>query len=227
MALGLTVGGTTGPRTPFIKYDARAGRMFRVDRTQDSTGTWTSDQVDITNVCTFIADLANIKVGWIAFTEQGPSKTLVSLGESLPPRPDGKKADGKPLYQQGFEFLLILSGAAGGGPAREFGSSAGCVIEAVDALHTDYIAAPEAKAGKLPIVALKGVSPIKTGQSTNYRPQFDIVGWKDRPSGLVPSAAPAAPVAAEAPPVTGSTVVGPPAPQPAPAPVVALADDFG
>lgn len=233
MGLGLTTGGTGGDIKPYVNYDAKAGRMFRVDRVQQSDGTYATDKVEITNVVQFVADLANIRVGWISYTSQGPVRRLVVLGkEPIPPRPDDKGADGKPSFKQGFEIDLMLNKESGGGVPRVFGSAAGCVIEAMDALHDAYTAAAEAKAGKLPVVKITGVSPVKSGQSTNYKPNFAIVNWIDRPNVLGNPSAAAQPVVQSA-PSTGSTVVAPPttplpannlAPQQA---QMADANDFG
>lgn len=230
MALGLSTGGGGGDIKPFVKYDAKAGRLFRADRHQQSDGTYASESVEITNVAQMVMDLANIRVGWIHYSSQGPVRRLVVLGkEAIPPRPEDKGADGRPVFKQGFEVDLLLNKEANGGNAapRVLGSAAGCVIEAMDALHDAYTAAAEGKAGKLPIVKIAGVTPVKSGQSTNYKPEFAIVGWIDRPAALaVDSTTPPAPQSA---PSTGSTVAAPPT-QPAPAPQqVATADasDFG
>lgn len=228
MALGLTSGGGNGDIKPFIKYDARAGRMFRVDRQQNGDGSFSSIDNDITSNCTFVADLANIRVGWVHYSAQGPVKRFVVLGkEAIPARPEDKGSDGKLVFKQGFEFSVAL-GKDCVGPisgAREFGSAAGCVIQAVDALHDAYSIAAEAKEGKLPVVKMTGATAVKAGQSTNYQPQFAIVGWVDRPTSLAaPSAAPAQQAAA---PSTGSTQVAPPAAAPAPQMAAASADDFG
>lgn len=219
MGLGLSTGGG-GDIKPYVNYDAKAGRMFRVDRTQQGDGTYATDKVEITSNVQFVADLANIRVGWVNYTAQGPIRKFVTLGkEQIPPRPDDLNADGKPAFKQGFEIDLILNKDAGGGPARVFGSAAGCVIEAMDLLHDTYTAAPEAKAGKLPVVKISGVSPVKSGQSTNYKPTFAIVNWIDRPASLAAAPIVSSPASA---PTTGSTVVS--APQSA---QTADASDFG
>lgn len=231
MGLGLPAGGGGGDIKPFVKYDAKAGRLFRVDRFQGSDGKWATDQAEITNTAQFVADLANIRVGWINYTSQGPIRRLVVLGrEAIPPRPDDKDSEGKLAFKQGFEVDILLDKATGGPPARVLGSAAGCVIAAMDALHDAYTAATESKQGKLPVVKITGVTPVKAGQSTNYQPVFTITSWVERPAALpMPGEAPAAQNGAgtSAAPQTGSTVATPPAaraPQPA---ATADAGDFG
>ena len=234
MGLGLSTGGSSGGEiVPYIKYDAKAGRLFRIDRNQTAEGTYVTDTVEITNIAQMVIDLANIRVGWINYTTQGPIRRLVVLGkEAIPERPGDKGTDGKLSFKQGFEIDLLLNKDAGGGVARVMSSAAGCVIEAMDALHDAYTAAPESEAGKLPVVKISGVTPVKSGQSTNYKPTFTIVNWIDRPAALPAPSATAAPAALGA-PSTGSTIVPPPAtplptntmvPQPA---QMADASDFG
>lgn len=220
MALGLTTGGDGGEIRPYVSFDAKAGRLFRVDRVQGSDGNYSTEKHEITNVAQFVADLANIRVGWINYTSQGPVRRLVVLGkEAIPPRPDDKNAEGKPAFKQGFEIDLMLNKDSGGGPVRVLGSSAACVIEAMDELHDAYSIAPEGKAGKLPVVKIASVTPVKSKQSTNYKPVFAIVSWVDRPAALQEQAATTKPTT---PPATGSTPVAPPVPQPA-----TSASDFG
>jgi hypothetical protein len=47
-----------------VKYDARAGRVFRLDRVDNGSG-YESDAVDITPIFKALADFENIEVGWI------------------------------------------------------------------------------------------------------------------------------------------------------------------
>lgn len=230
MALGLSTGGSGGDIKPYLKYDAKAGRLFRMDRIQNSDGTFSSESSEITNTAQMVMDLANIRVGWINYTSQGPIRRLVILGqEPIPPRPDDKNTDGKPAFKQGFEVDLLLDKNSGGGGVRVIGSAAGCVIEAMDALHDSFTGASESKAGKLPVVKITGVSPVKSGQSTNYKPTFAIVNWIDRPDALKAQPSGAASQPAQSAPSTGSTIVAPPS-QPAQVPqqaAMADANDFG
>ena len=228
MALGLTTS-SGGEIQPYCKYDAKAGRLFRADRVQLSDGTFSTETHEITNTAQMVMDLANIRVGWINYTSQGPVRRLVVLGqEAIPPRPEDKDANGKPAFKQGFEVDLLLNkDANGGNPApRVLGSAAGCVIEAMDALHDAFTNAAESKAGKLPVVKISGVSPVKSGQSTNYKPNFAIVNWIDRPQSLAGAAPQTQP--SQSAPATGSTQVSAPTQQQAPQQAqLADAGDFG
>lgn len=166
MSLGLP---SLGELKPIVKYDARAGRIFRIDRPEGGSST----PVEITNGFKAVFDLANIEVGYVRFMEGGaPEWAMVKLGQQLPPRPSKE-------FRQGFRMNIKLP-AALGGDTREFASAAGCVVSAIDALHTTYQSAPEAKAGKLPIVAMTGADVVRSGQSTNYAPKFSIIGWVDK-----------------------------------------------
>ena len=231
MGLGLnTEAGASGDYAKILKFDARAGRMFRVDREQDSSGAYGNDNVDITSGFQAVMDLANTKVGWAAFRAgMAPDFRLVQLGQPLPPRPEGvDEKTKKPIYGQCFRIDMKL-GKASGGDVRELASSAKVVIGAIDALHTAFEAAPESKAGKLPVVSLKSTTPVTSGngaqKSTNYAPVFEIVKWVDRPADLVTdeaaSSTPAAPQAAA--PKAAAAHVEPPK---AVAPAAAEADDW-
>jgi hypothetical protein len=96
-------------------------------------------------------------------------------------------------------FGKILNGL------REWSSSANAVLESVDDLYNKFRAAPEAQAGKIPIVELSRTIPVMMGkgarQTTVYTPCFAIVGWADRvaemgsrsvPAPKLPTAASAA-----------------------------------
>jgi len=214
MSLGLNTESGGGDYKPIVKYDARAGRFFRVDRSQDAAGNWQTNNVEISQGFQAIFDLDNIEVGWALLAAGvAPSWSMVPLGTALPPKPSDQ-------HKQCFRVMVKL-GKNSGGDAREFASQAKVVIAAVDALHTLFLAERAQNPGKLPVVAMTGTTPVTTtgkGQSsTNYQPVFAIQKWVDRPAELGGSAAPA-----------GATPA-PPAPPPpsaaAPAPAMAMADD--
>jgi hypothetical protein len=206
MALGFNMeSGGGGDFMPIIKYDARAGRMFRVDRDLDAGGEWTTKPVDITANFSAVFDLENIETGWLLFAAgMAPDIKVVRHGEPVPPRPSDQ-------HKQGFRLTIKLAKECGG-DVREFSASAKSVLFPIDELHTAYLAGQKANPGMLPLVKMTGTEAISTkspkGTTTNYAPVFEIVKWVKRPDGLdgKPKAAPAPP----APAATGSTRVPPP-----------------
>lgn len=229
MALGLNYesgAGGGGDIVPFVKYDARAGRMFRNDRTE-TNGTYSNNPVDITGGFKAVFDLENVEVGYILYAAaSAPAYMLTKLGNPLPHKP----GDGK--WKQGARVMIKLH-ASCGGDVREITSNAAAFLKGLDDLHSAYEAGKAANAGKLPIVTLKTTVPITSGsgekKSTNYQPVFEIAGWAPRPADLVhvakeqPLSTAAAPATA---PSTGSNVAPPPAAKPA-TPAMADAEDFG
>lgn len=230
MALGLNYssGGNGGDIVPFVKFDARAGRFFRRDRSQDSGGNYINNDVDITSSFKAVVDMENIEVGYLKFgAGAAPEFVLARLGDPMPHKPAG---DG---WKQGVRIMMKLH-ATCGGDIRECSSNAAAFLKGIDDLHTEYEAGKKANPGKLPVVVLKTTMPITSGQgakkSTNYQPVLEISGWASRPTDLVHVAK----GGTEAPqttsprtaPSTGSTPVS--APKAAPAPAMSAADDdFG
>lgn len=231
MALGLqTEGGGSFEARPYVKYDAKAGRMFSVDRVQSADG-WANQQNDITNGFAAVFDFDSIDVGWMEFTATGPKHALVKLGQPLPPKPSD-------TAKQGFRLMIYNKNLLGEAP-REFSSTAKAVLAAVDALHTAYEAAPERRNGLLPVVQMTGVQVVETtskhGTNRNYQPVLAIAQWVPRPAALMVNQKPTASAA----PPAGVTVPTAPraaTPVPPPPPVAAVqpaaaaplsADDFG
>ena len=218
-----------GDFLPVLKYDARAGRFFRVDRVDNGQG-FESEQVDITQGVKFLADFENIEVGWINFTPgQAPDFRLVPHGTQLPDRPS-------PTHKNGLRFMLKLSPACGGDkPIREIAGTSKAFLSGVEAVFLKYLAEKGNNPGKLPVLTVEKITPVKTGSgaqsSTNYHPQFAISGWSERKdlafvpkSGAAPASAKATAGQADAPsvaPSTGSTRAAAPAAQ------TELVDDFG
>lgn len=234
MALGFNYssgGGDNGDIVPFVKYDARAGRFFRNDRSEQN-GAYSNNAVDITSNFKAVMDLENLEVGYLLFAAgSAPAFMLVKLGDPMPNKP----ADGK--WKQGLRVMMKLS-ADCGGDVRETSSNAAAFLKGFDELHSLYEAGKTANPGKLPIVVLKTTMPITSGsgdkKSTNYQPVFEISGWAPRPKDLVHIAKGSATAPAQTstsgaagattPPSTGSTQVGAPAAKQA---AMADADDFG
>lgn len=229
MALGLNYssGGGTGDIIPFVKYDARAGRFFRNDRSEVN-GQYSNNAVDITMQFKAVIDFENIEVGYMKFgAGAAPEFLLVKLGDPMPHKP----AD--PKFKQGARIMMKLASGCGG-DVRECASNAAAFLKGIDDLHTQYEAGKAANPGKLPVVVLETTIPITSGQgekkSTNYQPVFKISAWAPRPADLVyvPKGSnvqqSSSPATAPAAPTTGSTPVAAPAPK---APAMADAEDFG
>lgn len=224
MALSIPMGGgggEGGQYLPLVKYDARAGRMYRVVRELGVDG-WMSHATDITTKFSAVMDLENLEIGWMHFAAgSAPDLRLVPNGKDAGPAPSEH-------HKLGVRIILKLSKDAGG-DVRELTTSAKTAVGAISALHDQYLAGLSANPGKLPVVKMVGTKAVTTGQgtrkSTNYAPEFTIASWVARPADLQhtprSSSAPA-PAAPPAPASTGSRVVPPPAPK-----QMAEAEDFG
>lgn len=219
---------TGGDFTPIIKYDARAGRIFRVDRTDTGNG-FENNQVDITAIFKAVVDFENVECGWIDFpVGSAPSFVLVPMGTKLPDKPSSK-------HKNGIRMLLKLNKSCGGDkPVREIAGTSKAFLGGVEEVYQEYDREKTKYPGKLPVLVLVNTTPIKSGTgqtvSTNYRPKFKIDGWAPRPEDLVhiPVAADAPATAATA-PSTGSTAVPPPGAAAAAMTATAATadDDFG
>jgi hypothetical protein len=221
-----------GDFTPIIKYDARSGRMHRIDRVQDANG-FSSEPVDITQSFKAVADFENIETGWIRFAaDSPPSFALVKVGQQRPAKPSDQHKDG-------IRLMLRLSAACGGDkPVREIAGVAKSFLAGFEQAYAEYLREKDKYPGQLPVLSLASTTPVTTGsgatKSTNYRPNFRIDGWKPRPNDLVHIAAPAAATTATngsgIAPATGGQTVPPPNTF-KPAPVLQantnLDDDFG
>lgn len=230
MGLGLDYSSGSGAGSsdivPYVKYDARAGRFFRNDRTEVN-GAYSNNAVDVTSNFKAVMDLENLEVGYLKFgAGTAPEFMLVKLGDPIPHKP----ADAK--FKQGMRVMMKLHKDCGG-DIRELTSNAAAFLKGFDDLHNTYEAEKGKNAGKLPVVVLKTTMPITSGsgdkKSTNYQPVFAISGWAPRPADLVHVAKQSTAASAAAPqtaspataPTTGSTPVG------APQPATADAEDFG
>jgi hypothetical protein len=205
MALGFNFeSADSGEIIPIIKFDAKAGRMFRRDRVNGE-----NDQVDITRSFKAIFDFENIEIGTINFnTGTAPDFAVARIGEAAPTPPT-------PDHRPGARILVKLS-KENGGDIRELASTAKAFLRGLNAVHDEYVAGEKSNKGKLPVVELTDTTPITSGEgarkSTNYAPVFTITAWVDRPADLVysPKSRSAAAPAAGSPPSTGGNKVSAP-----------------
>ena len=126
---------------------------------------------------TAVFDFANLKTGWFLFAPGvAPVKQLNANMRQFAVKPS-------PDFKQGFQLNVFSNKNLLG--LREFASTAGSVIDAMNAVYDQYDDAPESRNGKLPIVKCVSVKPIVGKHGTNYSPVLQITGWTDRPAELV------------------------------------------
>jgi hypothetical protein len=170
MPLNLTT--SEGEFTPFIKYNAKAGRFY----VRPDGGT---EDVEITNP-TLAIDLAYIKTGWIYFADgAGPEKVWDPSNEHAAPRPSGPKK-----FKRGFEVQTFSNALIPGTQEkiglREFSSTANNVIEAIKEIYAKFEGGAAANRGKVPVFHCTGVKPVEGTYGTNYKPLFELKQWVDR-----------------------------------------------
>lgn len=171
--MGLNLVAETVDFDPWVKYNAKAGRWY----IKGDDGN--EKEVDKP---TFVADMANIKTGWILFLEgQAPSKEFDPSLEQMLPKPSD-------AHKRGFQ-LRLFSGKSFGGVV-ELCSSSMHLCKAIAALYTEYEA--NAKDGQVPVVEYTGSTGMKDKMGTNYAPNFKIVKYVDRPAEFDATAEPEA-----------------------------------
>ncbi len=157
----------------YVKYNAKAGRWYTKEDKPDA------QEFEVPDM-TAVFDFPNLQTGWFLFAPGvAPVKQLGAEPGQFTPRPG-------PDFKQGFQIELFSNKNLLG--VREFCSTAGAVIDAMNAVHDQYEAAPEAKEGKLPIVKCVTVKPLVGAHGTNFAPDLQIVGWTDRPPELTEAA---------------------------------------
>jgi hypothetical protein len=188
-----------GTFASIVKYDARAGRIYRVDRIQDSSGNFANESIDITQPFKAIFDFAKLKVGWMHFVPgTAPDIKVVPYGNELPARPSDKHKNGV------WVMVKLSKGCGGAKPIRELAGTSKALLSGVEAVFAQY-AEKDEHPGLLPVIVLEETVLVKTGtgdkSSTNYHPTFKIVGWAPRGDlgGVAPSDG--------GPPATGATQV--------------------
>jgi hypothetical protein len=183
--LGFSTEAPVGDFTPILKYDAKAGRFFRIDRVEGVAG-WESQPVDITDSFKALADFENLEVGPINFNTGGaPNFVMVRRDDvvagktMLPALPDTN-------HKIGVRFMMKLAKDCGGDkPIRELAQNSRAFLGATEAIVKVYLAEKDAHPGQLPVIALDGKpQPVKSGSgtksSTNYHPRFKVIGWAAR-----------------------------------------------
>ncbi len=172
MAMNLTIA-QEGGFTPYIKYNAKAGRWFVKGENGD---------VEISNP-RMAVDLENGRSGWLCFPI-GSAPVAVwddAEGRRLPkPEPIGTNS-----FKEGFEVVVfgpdkqpLLANEPIG--LREWSSSSNAAKEAIVTMNVEYQNNKAANPGKVPVFQATGIE-AKDGQyGTNYTPVMTLVEWIDR-----------------------------------------------
>lgn len=193
----------------YVKYNAKAGRWYTKADEQNA------EEYEVTNM-TAIFDIENIRTGWFLFAAgTAPVKEFDPSLSTAAPKPGEN-------FKRGFEIKVFSEKNLGG--VREFSSTAGAVIDAMNSVHDQWVAGKDANPGKLPVIQCTGVVPVTGKHGTNYSPTLQIVSWTDRPAEL--SGAKATPAAQAAAPAASGPATHMPPPQAAPANAAAGAPDF-
>jgi hypothetical protein len=204
----------TGDYLAICKYDARAGKFFKVEKRVDGG----SDAIELPNGTKFALDIGTLEAGYVAFGPQGPMRNMVPYAEGveIPSQPQDKDAEGKFMFRPGF-WAKIAGNALDG--VREWCSNAAVLVNAMDELYQQVIRAPEAAAGQIPIICIASTVAVKSGSgvrsSTNYAPVLRIEGWAPRPDVLGARTVPP-PAASTTAPTPKTAPAAAPRPQPAP-----------
>ena len=88
-----------------VKFDARAGRLFRIDYDPD---TRTKTQIDITTPPPrFAMDFGVLEVGYAHFAATGPVFHVVPEGQPLPKQPLDKDDQGRLMFKPVFRVKIF------------------------------------------------------------------------------------------------------------------------
>jgi hypothetical protein len=155
----------TGDFTPYLKFNGKAGRWY----IKNDMG----DEVEVTDL-NAIFDLAQIKTGWILFTEGAAPDTVWDNG-AMSQQPS-------PKHRRGFSVNVFSPQKLGG--VREYSSSSNVSIVSIKELHDAFERAPEAQQGLVPVVKCERIDPIKSKFGTNFQPVLKIDRWVNRPEAM-------------------------------------------
>jgi hypothetical protein len=162
--------GDGGDFKVYVKYNAKAGRWYTKEDKPDAEDFEVADM-------TAVFDFKSLRTGWFLFAPGvAPVKQLNDELRHWAVKPS-------PDFKQGFQIDVFSNKNLLG--VREFCSTAGAVIDAMNDVYDDFDTSPESKQGKLPIVKCTAVKPIVSKHGTNYQPVLAITGWVDRPPELI------------------------------------------
>jgi hypothetical protein len=172
-------------------------------RFSPSINSWqfNKDEFDLKKI---VFDLDTIRTGWGLLAEgQAPQWVWDTAVGQRGVKPEGE-------FKRGFSVRVWL------GPDRgwaEFSSTGTGPCMGFEAFAGAAMGQKDDNPGKVVVAAYKGSTPTKVGKGNTRTPNFEILGWIDRPADDADEEEEAPPpkAAAKAPPATGSKAVPPPA----------------
>lgn len=167
----LNLSTSDGDFTPYLKYNAKAGRFYV--RPQGA-----ASDIEVINP-RLAFDMENIRTGWLFYAEgSGPEKVWDPSPSQAAPRPPGPQK-----FKRGFE-VMVFGGdevrGLGKLGLRELSSTAAVVITAMLKMYAQYEAGMKANPNKVPFFRCSNVIPIAGSYGTNYEPAFELIGWVER-----------------------------------------------
>lgn len=161
----LDISNGSGEFTPWVKYNAKAGRWYIRGESGD---------VEVQSP-TFVADFTNIKTGWFYYSAgQAPQQVLdPSLTERAPKPEHGD-------FKRGFVLNLFSNDSFGG--VVELSATSASLSGPINELYSDF--EKNSKDGKLPVVEFVRADAVTGNHGTNYTPVFKVVKYVDRPAEL-------------------------------------------
>jgi len=160
---------TGGEFSPFLKYNAKAGRWFvRGDNAID---------IEVPNP-RFAIDLENIRVGWVLFPQASPPSFVWDVQGMRAPKPDGDYKDGFKVFIMGTDVQPALAGKSLG--VREWSSNAYAAKAGMMDIHRQYQEGKAQNPDKVPVVRCVSVKVIKGEYGDSFEPVFVIEAWVER-----------------------------------------------
>ena len=160
---------TGGDFSPFIKYNAKAGRWF----VRGENGT----DIEIASP-RFAIDLANIRQGWILFPQASPPMFVWDVQGMRAPKPEGDYKDGFKVFVMGTDPQPALANQNIG--VREWSSNAYAAKAGMMELYRLYEATEKQNPNGIPVVRCVSVKVIKGEYGDSFEPVFVIDAWVDR-----------------------------------------------
>ncbi len=186
----LDIGNSSGDFTPWIKFNAKAGRWYIKGDNGD---------VEVTNP-EFVADFANIKTGWFYYAAgQAPERVFDPSLTQRAPKPErtfvnaqGKTQD---CFKRGFSLNLYAKSLGG---VVELSSTADAISQVIGQIYSSVTESADFKAGNVAVLKVTGANPVTGKHGTNYAPVMSVSKYIARPAELDATPAQASAPAAQA-----------------------------